>query len=228
MVRLSIYPVQLGFTRCYILCHEGVILIDGGMPGQVQRFKYHLSWLPVRPEEIKLVVLTHGHAGHVGTVKEIQELTGCKIALHHGEQDWLENAIVPAVPGVNLWGRFLSQLMSKAGRLNSFPPASVDLPLLDEGLSLHEYGLPGRIVHTPGHTAGSVSVIMESGEAFVGDLAVNAMPLRLNPGLPVLAENFPQVKESWQKLLEMGVKTIFPAHGKPFPVEVIRKAVAVK
>ena len=96
----------------------------------------------------------------------------------------------------------------------------------DEGLSLGEYGIPGQVVHTPGHTLGSVSVLLETGEAFVGDLAMNAFPLRLGPGLPVLAEDNQKVKESWVRLLDMGAKIIFPAHGKSFSVGVIEKALA--
>jgi glyoxylase-like metal-dependent hydrolase (beta-lactamase superfamily II) len=222
MSRFSIYPVQLGMTRCYLVCNDGVILIDGGMPGKVEHFKEKLRWLPVRPEEIKLILLTHGHFDHIGSVRGIQELTGAKVALHRCEKDWLEKPMKPIPPGVTPYGRLLGWLLSRAGRLTDFPPAQVDLPLDDEGLSLGEFGIPGKVVYTPGHTSGSVTVLLESGEAFVGDLAMNAFPLRLTPGLPVIAEDFPKVKESWQKLLEMGVKTIFPAHGKPFPVEIIQ------
>lgn len=98
------------------------------------------------------------------------------------------------------------------------PVCEVDLVLGDEGLYLQEYGIPGKIIHTPGHTAGSVSVVLETGEAFVGDLAMNKFPLGLGPGLPIFAEDIQAVKESWKLLLEQGVEKVFPAHGKPFSV----------
>jgi glyoxylase-like metal-dependent hydrolase (beta-lactamase superfamily II) len=91
-------------------------------------------------------------------------------------------------------------------------------------MSLREYGVPGRVIHTPGHTEGSVSVLLDSGEAFVGDIAVNRLPLRLSPGLPVLGHNLEQVKESWRALLGEGAKTVYPGHGKSFPAKVIREA----
>jgi len=84
-----------------------------------------------------------------------------------------------------------------------------------------EYGIPGKILYTPGHSMGSVSVLLETGDAFVGDLAMSEFPLRLSPGLPILAEDMQQVKESWKRLMEAGAKTIYPAHGKSFPVEII-------
>jgi len=53
---------------------------------------------------------------------------------------------------------------------------------------------------------------------------MSMFPLRLSPGLPILAEDMPKVRESWKLLMDMGAKTIYPAHGKPFSVDIIRKA----
>ena len=44
---------------------------------------------------------------------------------------------------------------------------------------------------------GSVSVLLETGDAFVGDLAMNEFPFSLSPGLPIVAENIEEVKASW-------------------------------
>jgi glyoxylase-like metal-dependent hydrolase (beta-lactamase superfamily II) len=66
--------------------------------------------------------------------------------------------------------------------------------------------------------------LLETGDAFVGDLAMNMLPLRLGPGLPILAEDMQKVRESWQLLLDAGAKTIYPAHGEPFSVDMIREA----
>ena len=79
------------------------------------------------------------------------------------------------------------------------------------------------MLHTPGHSSGSVSVALETGDIFVGDLAMNKFPLRLTPGLPILAEDWSKLKESWELILEHGAKTIYPAHGEPFPAGIIRK-----
>jgi glyoxylase-like metal-dependent hydrolase (beta-lactamase superfamily II) len=73
---------------------------------------------------------------------------------------------------------------------------------------------------------GSVSVLLETGDAFVGDLAMSEFPLRFSPGLPILAEDMQKVRESWKLLLDQGVKMIYPSHGEPFPADVIRKAIS--
>jgi len=84
-------------------------------------------------------------------------------------------------------------------------------------------GIPGKIVHTPGHSSGSVSILLETGDAFVGDLAMNALPMRLSPGLPILGDDISRIKESWGVLKREGAKKIYPEHGKPFTIEVINR-----
>lgn len=103
-------------------------------------------------------------------------------------------------------------------------PVKADLAVGDEGLPLDDYGIPGRILYTPGRTVGSLNVLLDSGEAFVGDLAMNKFPLRRNPGLPVLADDIEKVKDSWRNLMALGAVTVYPGHGKPFPIRVIREA----
>ena len=106
------------------------------------------------------------------------------------------------------------------------PPASVNLVIDDDGLSLEEYGIPGRVLHTPGHSSGSVSVLLDTGEAFVGDMAMNKFPLRLGPGLPIFAEDVETLKQSWGMLIQAGAKTVYPAHGEPFSIDVIQRALS--
>jgi hypothetical protein len=72
----------------------------------------------------------------------------------------------------------------------------VDIVAGDEEISLVEYGIPGKVIHTPGYSLGSVSVLLENGEAFVGDLAMNMVPLRLKPGLPIFGDSLSIVKNS--------------------------------
>ena len=102
----------------------------------------------------------------------------------------------------------------------------VDRILDDNGLSLSEFGIPGKVVHTPGHTGGHVSIVLDSGEAFVGDMAMNSWFLRLTPGLPILADDMNVLIQSWKKILKMGIKGIYPAHGMDFPADVIEKEIA--
>ena len=221
---LGIHPIKLGVARCYVIRAEGTILIDGGAPKQARNFMKGIETLSIKPEDIQLIVITHGHWDHIGSAKEIKEITGAKIALHRNEKDWLEKSLKPLPPAVTLWGQIFAKIMAIFVPLIHVPAADVDVVLGDEELSLADYGIPGRIIPTPGHSMGSVSVLLETGDAFVGDLAMNGFPLRIGPGLPIFAEDLQKVKKSWQLLLERGAVTVYPAHGKPFSANAIRRA----
>jgi hydroxyacylglutathione hydrolase len=146
--------------------------------------------------------------------------------MHKREKEWLEKGLKPLPPGVTLWGNIFRGIMAMFLPLVKVPTTSVDVILGDEGLSLEEYGISGKVIYTPGHSPGSVSVFLETGDVFVGDMAMNKFPLRFGPGMPIFAEDMAKLKESWNLLLGTGAKTIYPAHGESFSVDIIRKALS--
>ena len=223
---VEIFPIHVGFDCCYVIKDKGVIMIDGGATGCVDDFTKGLEKISIDPKEIQLIVITHGHWDHIGAVKEVQEITGAKIAMHQNEKGWLEEGVAPLPPGINLWGKMFSGFMGLFPSLIKVPRTNVDIILDDNEFSLEDYGIAGRIIPSPGHSHGSVSLLLDSGEIFVGDLAMNKFPLRIGPGLPIFADDLSVVKESWKQLLDQGAKTEYPAHGESFSAEVMRKAIS--
>jgi glyoxylase-like metal-dependent hydrolase (beta-lactamase superfamily II) len=224
---VEIIPIALGFDTCYVLRADGVVVVDAGAPNKVEKFLSGLKRASIEPKDVQLIVITHGHWDHIGSARDLKSATGAKIAMHEREVAWLEQSLTPHLPGVTLWGRILSIIARIFVPFVKVAQTTVDVPLGDEGLSLSDFGVPGRVLYTPGHSSGSVSVLLESGEAFVGDIAMNTLPLRLSPGLPIFAENPSAVITSWELLLEEGARVVYPAHGKPFPADVIRRAIDV-
>lgn len=223
---VEIFPIHVGFDCCYIVRDKGVVMVDGGETGKVNDFIKGMKKISIDPRDVQLIVVTHGHWDHIGAIKEIQELTGAKIAMHQKEKSWLEEGVAPLPPGINRWGRMVAGLMGLFPSLIQVPATGVDIVLDDNEFSLEAYGIAGKVVPTPGHSHGSVSVLLDTGEVFVGDLAMNKFPLRINAGLPIFADDLSVVKESWKLLLDQGVKEVYPAHGNSFSSDVMKKAIS--
>ncbi|MHC4604958.1 MAG: MBL fold metallo-hydrolase, partial [Planctomycetota bacterium] len=77
-------------------------------------------------------------------------------------------------------------------------------------------GIDGVILHTPGHTSDSISVLLSDGSAFVGDAAMNFLRGTGVGHRPIYIEDINTVYESWRKLRERGARVIYPSHGRPF------------
>ena len=220
----QIIPFKSGINTSYILKDKGAVLVDGGMPWNGKSFSKLLLHHGMVPEDIQLIILTHGDFDHCGGAKDIQNLTGAKIVMHEKDRTHLEESIFHWPEGVTPWGKISRTLFMPIVKKIGVPPsAKVDIVLDDNDFSLKKYGLQGKIVYTPGHTYGSISVILDSGEAFVGCLAHNRLPFGFRPKLPIYAKDLELLKESWIKVINMGATTIYPGHGNPFPLEKITK-----
>jgi glyoxylase-like metal-dependent hydrolase (beta-lactamase superfamily II) len=83
---------------------------------------------------------------------------------------------------------------------------------------LNRIGVRGEIIETPGHSDDSVSLVLDSGMAFIGDL---------HPPDLVQDEAREITCQSWKKLLRLNVKTLYPAHGRPFQMDTGKRSLEV-
>lgn len=79
-----------------------------------------------------------------------------RLGFDHREASWLERSMKPLPPGITLWGKVFIEIHKLFMPLITVAPTEVDVLLGDEGLSLADYGIPGKILFTPGHSPGSV------------------------------------------------------------------------
>jgi hydroxyacylglutathione hydrolase len=226
-MEMKIDSISLGISNSYVIRDQSVILIDCGDTNKTKEFVKGIENISLKPEEIALIVITHGHFDHIGTAANIKRLTGAKLAMHGQEKKLLEKGLMPLPPGLNLWGTIIVGMMKVFMiPFRTIPTTKVDIVLDNNEFPLAGYGIPGKIIHTPGHSAGSVSILLDTGDAFVGDLAMNEFPLRFSPGFPVFGNNYEAMIASWSLLLEKGAKMVYPGHGEPFPASIIEDALA--
>jgi hydroxyacylglutathione hydrolase len=96
----QIFTIRIGINRCYLIRNQGTILIDAGTPRRISSFQKSFNRLAVPPENIRLIILTHGDHDHVGSAKELRNLTGARIAIHGHDRLNFENSIYNFPPGV--------------------------------------------------------------------------------------------------------------------------------
>lgn len=219
----EIIPLKLRITNCYLIKgSDGFIMVDAGPPKSAGIFLKAMKERSLDPGDIKLIFITHGHWDHFGSLKEITEFTNARISINHREAAWLEDNKVRVPKGIGIWGKslFLFLPFIKPFIRSNLHPVSADIRLEDDGLSLESFGVGGRLLHTPGHTEGSMSLLLDSGDAFVGDLAMSGFPRITGPGPFVLGNDINTMKRSWQVLLDAGAVKIHPSHGNPFSARV--------
>ncbi len=223
----EVHTLRLGQVNIYLLRgREGYLLVDAGFPRKEALFFEWLAGKGIAPGEVRLAVITHVHFDHVGSLKAIQAKTGCKVAVPRWEAEILERGEVAIPPGTRWFSRPVLGFARRSPRIKSFLRYASVQPdvLIPEEMSLENFGFSARVISTPGHTLHSVTVLTDDGTAFVGDLAPNDLPFNRGPIFNPFGEDGAMMLRSWEKLLRLGVKTILPAHGKPFDAARLEEA----
>ncbi len=169
----------------------------------------------LKPTDIKLIILTHTYYDHTGNLKVLVEYTGAKVLVHKNEFENLKSGFIPIPTGQGTYSKFIS----KVGRI-VYPKYASPKPYAanfvnENEYDLHEFGIEGKIISTPGHTEGSQSVLFGK-KVISGDTFIN-----LPNGIifPHFANDPKTLLETWQKLFDSGIEEIYPGHGKPFKVD---------
>lgn len=210
----TLHRIHLGNVSCFLIFREGeAVLVDCGNHGSQKAIHEALQQLNLEPDMVRLLILTHVHYDHAGSAKVLKEQTGCRIVVHRSEAERLRSGLTP-VPGGTRWKAKILTTLGKAfrRRIMRFPGAEPDI-LAEDELDLSPYGFPARLMHTPGHTPGSMVVWLEGGELLAGDTFFG-LEGRLH--FPPFAENTSLLLKSWEQLRSLPAATIYPAHGHPF------------
>jgi hydroxyacylglutathione hydrolase len=223
--------INVGQVNVFLVRGQtGCILVDAGNPDTADVILERLKSYGVAPDDVRLILITHGHIDHFGSAAALRERTGAPVAVHALDADELRQVVNeqdgPRQAGwlVNLIMRtpFLQRILG----LDRMSPCEPDILFEGAESRLDEYGVAGRVILTPGHTRGSVSVLLDSGEAIIGDMVMGRlMGLIRRPGPPLIAYDLEQNWESVRRLLNLAPHTVYVGHGGPFSTEVVSKLV---
>ncbi len=209
--------ISLGGVSAYLLFKPGrAVLVDSGRGGSADKILEALRGAGLQPEMLGLLILTHAHFDHAGTAARIKAATGCRIMVHRSEEERLRKGFTK-LPGGTRWKARVLVGLGRifVPRLGKYEGVEPDL-LADDSYDLREFGFPARVIHTPGHTPGSMVVLTEAGEMFSGDTFFG---LEGKEYFPPFAEDLPALLESWKMIRSLPVKVIYPAHGNRFTAE---------
>ncbi|MFW5774681.1 MAG: MBL fold metallo-hydrolase [Chitinivibrionales bacterium] len=205
----TVYGFKAGMCRVYLVKHERTgFLIDAGSPGQQEKILSVMKKSGI--DSLGLIILTHGHFDHYGSAAALRDCTGAPIAIHRADAPFLQEGSTP-LPKTKSWGRLGKMFLPLAEMVYSPESTTADI-LLEDNQELARFGLDASVVHTPGHTPGSICIMLQDSIAFVGDL-ISARPT--NHVQRYYAFDWNQVRESFYRLRKLKPSIAFPGHGSP-------------
>ena len=230
IIRIPILP--FGMVNAHlILGARGCILVDAGLPGSESKIEKVLTRHGLSFKDIKLIVVTHAHVDHAGSAYVLRELSRAPIVAHVDDARHFGRETPMTFCPTGWFGRLFLKTPLMYESYKGFVP---DILLSkDDTLDLSHYGIPGSIKHTPGHTAGSISVELSTKDALVGDLIASGILLggliRTNHAKrPPFEDNPRTVGLALQRLLDSGIERFYMGHGGPLAAgEVQRHAQAL-
>lgn len=200
----------------------GYVMVDTGYEHSLAGVEKKLNKLGISLSDIKYVFLTHAHDDHAGFLNELLgKTTDLKVVMSDKTMPTLrrgQNSFDGGCSTAFAW--IFCKLMGLVGKSeHRFPPIEDCyndrfIEISQENKSNLEALLEGEILFTPGHTSDSIS--LKHGDIiFCGDAAMNGLPS--SKRLIIWIENVVDFEKTWEQLISTDAKTIYPAHGKPFP-----------
>jgi hydroxyacylglutathione hydrolase len=202
---IHLIPRVRGANSYLFIGKEEAAVVDTGMPGNAPKILEFMRGLGKEPSWLSYILVTHSDIDHSGSVAELRKLTNARVAIHRADAPRLSGEMkLKEVKGA------MGVLFSVMSPFIRFTPVRPDILL--EDLSTIA-GL--TVIHTPGHTDGSISLYFPNEALFVGDaLRTNEEGLLELPSASMTA-NMDQAKDSVKKVSELQFSCLLPGHGQP-------------
>jgi len=196
MPNVTIVNVGYRSTNYWVLsAGNSRLLVDLGWPGMMGKMRAMLKRMDIPLNEIRYGLATHYHIDHAGLAQELKQA---------GMPLLVIDLQVEAIPQMKHWTKPQDQYVEITTHDN------VVISIAESRSLLEQIGIPGQILHTPGHSDDSVSLLLDDGSVFTGDLTP---PEFIGP------EDVETISASWRLLREHGATRVFPGHGPIRPLD---------
>lgn len=206
-IAYSIHRIDhISGANCYVIINESrIIVVDTGMPGNAKRIINYIKGLGETLSDTDIVILTHADIDHIGSASDLKKLAGVKIAIHAEDAPMLSGKrglkTIKGPLGV------IFKLMAQLIRLHFVEP---DILLEDQS---EVDGL--QVIHTPGHTRGSISLYQQGKVILVGDALRSDSRGNLRFPSKSLTLDPVQAKNSFIAISRLDFDVLLPGHGAP-------------
>lgn len=188
---VTILNVGYRSTNYWVIsARKSCLLVDLGWPGTMGTMRANLDRMGVPLNEIKCGLATHYHIDHAGLAQELKQAGVPLLVLE---------AQVAAIPLMKSWTKPADRFVDISTRDN------MTISFSESRAVLSRIGIGGEILHTPGHSDDSVSLLLDDGSVFTGDLTPPALIGEDEAGAAAAA--------SWRLLRARGAARVYPGHG---------------
>ena len=196
MSELTIVNVGYRSTNYWVIsAGTSRLLLDLGWPGTMGQMRASLKRKDIPLTEIRYALATHYHIDHAGLGQELKQA---------GVPLLVIDLQLPAIPLMK------QHIKPQENYVEITTHDNVTISFDESRALLAEIGIPGEILPTPGHSDDSVSLLLDDGSVFIGDLSHPCW---------VELEDTEAVTASWQLLKDSGAKRIYPGHGPVRPLD---------
>lgn len=201
----KLYHLRFGGDNCFVIeSGDMAALVDTGRQSTRAAL---LSAL--KPWDIKLILLTHGHFDHCYSAAFLAAHYGAKIAMGRTDLELARDNRIHEIYSRGLVGYFIKKVSVATIRKTRMEPFEPDF-YLEDGQDLSGYGIDAQVIALPGHTAGSVGILVGK-ECIAGDTIMNMG----GASRARIAEDFAAAGKSLDRLKQVDAELFYPGHGAP-------------
>ena len=207
----TIYQILEGRSNSFLInSQNNYILIDTGRANSWKKLSSKLDEI-LGKAKLSCLILTHTHFDHVENAAKIKENYKSIIIVHQSESEYLMHGNSPLPKGSNLATGFMTEVLGK--KLESryqYEKVNPDI-IVDQRYDLIDFEFNAYIIHTPGHSKGSLSIIIDNEITVVGDAMFGVFG---NSIYPPFADDPETMVKSWNNLINTNCDLFLPGHGK--------------